>query len=141
MSDSDDDDSSKDEEEKKMKMKKMNFVLALGVVCHRVVSQQEGGGQKRIDRKRKAARSRNGPRSSRVVYHHQSALNDIYTNFLDQAALFASTFKVYFRLCRPRVKKIIETLANSGDPYYTPTRRFGITGPSLEARHAGSFFP
>ena len=59
MSDSDDDNSSKDEEEKKMKMKKMNFVLALGVVCHRVVAQ--GAGQKRIDRKRKAARSRNQP--------------------------------------------------------------------------------
>jgi hypothetical protein len=118
----------------KEKNKEFELVLALGMVRYFNVVTKLGGQQKRIDRKRKAARSRNQPRSKQAVYHHQSALNDIYVNVLDHAALFASTFKVYFRLCRPRVKKILETLANSGDPYYTATRRFGITGPSLKAR-------
>jgi hypothetical protein len=40
----------------------------------------------------------------------------------------------YYHLVARVKKTIFETLANSGDPYYTATRRFGITGPSFEAR-------
>jgi hypothetical protein len=122
-----------DANKKKKNKEEMEFVLAMGMVAYTVVKQFDCK-KKRDDRKKKMNRARPNMRGPRAIYPHQRALDAIYTNFLDQAALYGPTFQSYFRLSRPRVQLLMEVLAGSGDQYYVPTVRFGVTGPSLEAR-------
>jgi hypothetical protein len=103
-------------------------------VVKQLTSTTDAKKKMKADRKRRRNRARPNMRGPRAIYPHDRALAAIYTNFLDQAALYGPTFKSYFRLSRPRVQLLMEVLAGSGDPYYVTTVRFGVTGPSLEAR-------
>ncbi len=111
-------------------------MFALGMVAYYTVVKQLSGTsdatkKRKAERKKILNKARPNVRGPRAIYPHDRA---IYTNFLDQGALYGPTFKSYFRLCRPRVQLLMEVLAGSGDPFYVTTVRFGLTGPSLEAR-------
>jgi hypothetical protein len=97
------------------KKEEMEFVLAMGMVAYTVVKQLDCK-KKRDDRKKKMNRARPNMRGGpRAIYPHQRALDAIYTDFLDQAALYGPTFQSYFWLSRPRVQLLMEVLAGSGD--------------------------
>ncbi len=116
------------------KKTELELVLALGMVAYTVVKQL-GSRENRAEIEKKKNRARPNMRGQRAFYPHQLALTVVYTNFLDQAALYyGPTFKSYFGLSRSRVQLLMEVLAGSGHPFYVPTVQFGVTGPSLEAR-------
>jgi hypothetical protein len=113
---------------KEKNKKELELVLALGMgmgmVAYTVVKQLTWTHTKKklkADRKRRLNQARPNMRGPIAIYPHDRALAAIYTNFLDQAALYGPTFKSYFRLSRPRVQLLIEVLAGSGDPFYVIT--------------------
>jgi hypothetical protein len=117
--------------------KELELVLALGMVAYTVVKQLRcsmDAKKNKAERRKIFNRARPNMRGSKAIYQHYRALEAIYTNFFDQAALYGPTFKSYFRPSRPRVQLLMEVLAGTGDPFYVTTVQFGVTGPSLEAR-------
>ena len=75
-------------------------------------------------------------RAPRRLFRYRIAYEDIMANLLGENALFSREFHQFFRLSIPRVKRLIEDFANSGDPFYRTFRvdQFGRMGASREVK-------
>jgi hypothetical protein len=128
-------DTSSSEEDEEDFINEVQEVLAVGmavVECLQLVhehEQQQKGG-------RKKQKKEHQPRSKRRQFHHVSAYENIQRDHVGPDALFGKEVVVFYRLGRPRVEMIIQSLGNSGNPFYQSFRKdkFGRTGASMEAK-------
>ena len=82
------------------------------------------------------------PRKPRRQFRHDEALHCIKRDYLGiegdlTTPIFAGAeFVSMFRITRPRFERMMQDMANSGDPFFTPpfVDCFGNEGASLEAR-------
>ena len=111
-----------------------SMFLVFGIMAYQEYRMNHGG--KAGKRWREVVEHRNRKRSKRRVFGPQGVFKYIQRNHLGPDALFGKEFHLYYRLSRPRIQVILETLGNSGDPYFDTYRqdRYGRVGPSLEAK-------
>lgn len=123
-------------------MEDMCFALRLATATYSFVNNVSSA--KREEKEAVKARAelaknrlRPGLRSDRVCFDHSRAYDAIIQDFLRPEAYWGTPkkFTGIFPLSKDRVMSIMETLQNSGDPFYHPTPvRKQLIGPSLEAR-------
>jgi hypothetical protein len=76
-------------------------------------------------------------RRERRMFDYRGAYNTIWTNLLDENALYSRDFEDFFRLSRSRVERKLQDFGNSGGPFYQRSFRVdmcGREGVSLKAK-------
>ena len=75
-------------------------------------------------------------RKQRRQFDYQAAYDNIQRDYAGPNALFGKEFHLFFRLSRPRVQKLMDDLANSGDPFYQSFRvdMVGRVGACMEVK-------
>ena len=75
-------------------------------------------------------------RRPRRQFDYSGAFNAIHRDFIGPDALFGKDFHLLFRLSRPRVQRLMEDLAHTGDPFYRTFRvdMCGRVGASMEVK-------
>jgi Plant transposon protein len=86
--------------------------------------------------KNSSKRTNRQSNKKRRIFDHQGCLEVIKRDHLSDNPLFGKEFIHFFRLSRPRVELLLQSLGNSGIQFYQTFRvnRYGVTGPSLEAK-------